>query len=185
MVRRRGSASSIASLSRTTATCTRRGANCCAASVERKKPATPTAVRWRWSTTTPSGACSSGGWRSSAPLPAAQGDFGSLGQHEYRVDRGRAVSLEVPGRRTGRVISFPVVIAGHEGERYLVAMLGEGANWVRNVRAAGGRAVLRHGRREAVRLDENEVGARAPILRRYLADAPVSDPGSLYCTGSR
>src|SRR6266487_1158538 len=42
-----------------------------------------------------------------------------------------------------------------------------------------------HGRREAVRLDEVEVGARAPILRRYLADAPVSDPGSLYCTGSR
>jgi hypothetical protein len=32
--------------------------------------------------------------------------------------------------------------------------------------------VLRHGRREAVRLDEVEPGARAPILRRYLALAP-------------
>ena len=31
----------------------------------RTRPATPTAARWRWSTTTPSGACSSGGWRSS------------------------------------------------------------------------------------------------------------------------
>jgi hypothetical protein len=41
------------------------------------------------------------------------------------------------GRRSGRVISFPVVIADYEGERYLVAMLGENANWVRNVRAAG------------------------------------------------
>ncbi len=84
-----------------------------------------------------------------------------------------------------RLISCPLVVADYQGERYLVAMLGQDANWVRNVRAAGGRAVLRHGRREAVRLDENEVGARAPILRRYLADAPVSDPGSLYCTGSR
>jgi hypothetical protein len=42
----------------------------------------------------------------------------------------------------------------------------------RNVRAAGGRAVLRHGRREAVRLEEVDPGARAPILRRYLALAP-------------
>jgi mono/diheme cytochrome c family protein len=54
----------------------------------------------------------------------------------------RLATLEVPGRRTGRVISFPVVIADHEGERYLVAMFGEGTNWVRNVRAAEGRAVV-------------------------------------------
>jgi hypothetical protein len=51
-------------------------------------------------------------------------------------------------------------------------MLGQNVNWVRNVRAAGGRAVLRHGGREAVRLDEVDPGARAPILRRYLALAP-------------
>jgi len=82
------------------------------------------------------------------------------------------VTLVVPGRRTGRRISFPLVVADYEGERYLVAMLGQNANWVRNVRAAGGRAVLRHGRRQAVRLDEVDPGARAPILRRYLAVAP-------------
>lgn len=84
----------------------------------------------------------------------------------------RLATLEVPGRRTGRVISFPVVIADLEGERYLVAMLGEHANWPRNVRAAGGRAVLRHGRREAVCLEEVDPAARPPILRRYLACAP-------------
>ncbi|MFD1051832.1 nitroreductase/quinone reductase family protein, partial [Kibdelosporangium lantanae] len=66
----------------------------------------------------------------------------------------RLLTLEVRGRSTGRVISFPVVVADYEGERYLVSMLGERANWVRNVRAAEGRAVLRHGRREAVRLAE-------------------------------
>jgi hypothetical protein len=83
----------------------------------------------------------------------------------------RLCTLEVPGRRTGRVISFPVVVADHEGERYLVAMLGEKANWPRNVRATGGRAVLRHGRREAIRLDEVDAADRPPILRRYLSVA--------------
>lgn len=51
----------------------------------------------------------------------------------------RLVMLEVTGRPTGRTISFPVVGAGYQGERYLVSMLGEDINWVRNVRAAGGR----------------------------------------------
>ena len=82
------------------------------------------------------------------------------------------VALEVPGRRTGRIISFPLVVANYDRQGYLVAMLGKDTNWVRNVRAADGRAVLRHGRREAVRLEEVDVSARAPILRRYLAIAP-------------
>lgn len=88
----------------------------------------------------------------------------------------RVVTLEVPGRRTGRVLSLPLVVADHEGQRYLVAMLGENANWVRNVRAAGGQAVLRHGRTEAVRLVEVDPGDRAPILRRYLDVAPGGRP---------
>ncbi|MFD9890928.1 nitroreductase family deazaflavin-dependent oxidoreductase [Amycolatopsis sp. NPDC059027] len=90
--------------------------------------------------------------------------------------RGRLVTLEVPGRRTSRVVAFPLVVADYEGERYLVAMLGERTNWVRNVRAADGRAVLRRGRREAVRLCEVDPGVRAPILRRYLAVAPGARP---------
>ena len=50
--------------STTTATCTPRAPSCCAGSVAPTRRATPTAARWRSSTTTPSGACSSGGWRS-------------------------------------------------------------------------------------------------------------------------
>lgn len=84
----------------------------------------------------------------------------------------RLSTLEVRGRRTGRVSSFPVVVADYEDERYLVAMLGDGVNWVANVRAAGGEAVLCHGRREAVHLEEVDAGARAPILQRYLQLAP-------------
>ena len=82
------------------------------------------------------------------------------------------VTLEVPGRCTGRTISLPLVVADYQGGRYLVSMLGRNANWVGNVHAADGRVVLRHGHREAVRLEEVEVDARAPILRRYLDCAP-------------
>ena len=84
----------------------------------------------------------------------------------------RAAALDVRGRKSGRVVSLPVVIAEVRGERYLVSMLGQDVNWVRNVRAAGGDAVLRHGRREAVRLVEVPADARPPILRRYLEAAP-------------
>ncbi len=84
----------------------------------------------------------------------------------------RLAALEVRGRVSGRTISFPVVIADCAGERYLVSMLGEKVNWVRNVRAAGGDAVLRHGRREEVRLIEVPDADRAPVLRRYLDVAP-------------
>jgi deazaflavin-dependent oxidoreductase (nitroreductase family) len=88
----------------------------------------------------------------------------------------RVAALEIRGRRTGRVISFPVVIAGYEGSRYLVSMLGEEVNWVRNLRAANGAAVLVHGRREQVRLEEVSADDRAPIIRRYLRVAPGARP---------
>jgi F420H(2)-dependent quinone reductase len=101
---------------------------------------------------------------------------GSAIAHSAGIWPSRLATLEVPGRRTGRTISFPVVIADHEGERYLVAMLGENTNWVRNVRAADGRVLLRHGRREAVRLEDVDPAARPPILRRYLACAPGARP---------
>ena len=88
------------------------------------------------------------------------------------IGPAQQVMLEVAGRRTGKTISFPVVVADYQGERYLVSMLGEGTNWVRNVRAANGRAVLRHGHREVIRLDEVDPGERAAIMRRYLECAP-------------
>ena len=35
----------------------------------------------------------------------------------------RAMTLEVPGRRTGRLVSFPVVVAEYQGGRYLGVMV--------------------------------------------------------------
>jgi deazaflavin-dependent oxidoreductase (nitroreductase family) len=116
-------------------------------------------------------------YRSGRPnLLARALNQGSAFAHSAGIWPSRLATLEVRGRRTGRLISFPVVIADHEGGRYLVAMLGEGTNWVRNVRAADGLVVLRHGRREAVRLEEVDPAARPPILRRYLDCAPGARP---------
>lgn len=79
-----------------------------------------------------------------------------------------ACVLDVRGRSSGRTVSVPLVIVRWRGDWYVASMLGDDSNWVRNVRAADGRAVLLHGRRRAVRLTEVEPRDRAPILRRYL-----------------
>jgi deazaflavin-dependent oxidoreductase (nitroreductase family) len=86
------------------------------------------------------------------------------------------VALEVTGRKSGRIASLPVVIAVVDGQRYLVSMLGDNVHWVHNVRAAGGRAVLRSGGREEIQLEEVPPDQRAPILRAYLQRAPGARP---------
>ena len=86
------------------------------------------------------------------------------------------VTLEVRGRTSGRSITFPVVVAVVDGERYLVSMLGDHAQWVQNVRAAAGRAVLRRGSREAIQLEEVPADQRAPILKAYLQRAEGARP---------
>src|SRR5271163_1260413 len=87
----------------------------------------------------------------------------------------QAATIEVRGRKTGRKISFPVVVVVYEADRYLVAMLGDKTNWVRNLRADN-HAVLLQGRRENVSLVEEFSGNRAAILRRYLELAPGARP---------
>jgi len=86
------------------------------------------------------------------------------------------VALEVVGRKTGRIISFPLVMVTVDGQRYLASMLGEHVQWVSNVRAADGKAVLFSGGREEVRLEEIPVDQRAPILKAYLQVAEGARP---------
>ncbi len=97
-------------------------------------------------------------------------------------------ALEVRGRTSGRSRSSPVVIATVEGNHYLVSMLGPGSDWVKNVEAAHGDAIIRQGRRRRVHLVAVPPERRAPILREYVriassgrrhfplsAGAPLSD----------
>ena len=81
------------------------------------------------------------------------------------------VTLEVPGRSSGVIRRTNLVLLDHDGQQYLVALAGE-SEWVRNVRAAGGRVVLgRRGRRRPATLVEVPVGDRAPIIRAYVLRA--------------
>lgn len=91
------------------------------------------------------------------------------------MDNG-LVALEIIGRKSGKVISFPLVMVRVDDQRYLASMLGQDAQWVRNVRAAGGKAILRSGGSEDVQLEEIPANKRAPLLKAYLHAAPGARP---------
>ena len=86
------------------------------------------------------------------------------------------VALETKGRRSGKALLVQLVVAHIGTERYLVSMLGDNADWVRNAHASTGAAVLRHGTTENVRLEDVPVSQRAPILKAYLQVAPGARP---------
>lgn len=86
------------------------------------------------------------------------------------------VTLEVIGRKSGRTVTLPVAVVVVDGQRYLASMLGENVNWVQNVRASGGKAVIRRRGRENVHLEEVPADQRAPILKAYLQIAPGARP---------
>ncbi|MGH9510366.1 MAG: nitroreductase/quinone reductase family protein [Terriglobales bacterium] len=78
------------------------------------------------------------------------------------------VVLETRGRRSGERRNTVLITGSQDGDRYLVSLTGDRADWVRNARAAGGAAVIRHGTRRRVDLQEVPVDSRAPILKAYL-----------------
>lgn len=76
--------------------------------------------------------------------------------------------LTVVGRTSGEPRSVPVNVLSHDGDRYLVAPRGN-TEWVRNLRAAQGRATIRSGRRtEEIRTTEVDDADKVPVLRSYL-----------------
>jgi deazaflavin-dependent oxidoreductase (nitroreductase family) len=89
---------------------------------------------------------------------------------------GTFAVLTVPGRRTGRPVHVPLVVFPYGGNRHLVASYGV-VNWVRNLRAADGRAELRRGRATekitAIELSAEQAG---PILRFSLQKGPPGIP---------
>jgi deazaflavin-dependent oxidoreductase (nitroreductase family) len=81
---------------------------------------------------------------------------------------GDTALLQVRGRRSGQTRSTAITWVEDAGQRYLVAPRGT-TEWVRNVRAAGGQATIRHRRKnQNVRLEEVPVEQRAPIIKAYL-----------------
>ncbi len=78
-----------------------------------------------------------------------------------------AVTLEVRGRRSGKRRRTPILRTPYQGEDYLVALAGE-SEWVRNVRAAEGHAVIRRRGDHRVRLVELPPEERPLVISEYL-----------------
>ena len=78
-----------------------------------------------------------------------------------------AVTLQVRGRTSGKARRVPILRTRHEGEDYLVALAGE-SQWVRNVRAAHGRAIIRRRGARSVHLQELAPAERPDIIAEYL-----------------
>lgn len=98
--------------------------------------------------------------------------------------------IEAPGRKSGVMRQVPVTWVEVEGQRYIVAMLGEESDWVHNARAVGGHVTLKRGRRRKALIEELSVEERPPILQAWYrrtgnstpshyihlpADAPLAD----------
>jgi deazaflavin-dependent oxidoreductase (nitroreductase family) len=86
---------------------------------------------------------------------------GVAGRHTYL--------LGVPGRRSGRTYSTPIILI-ENGQRWLVSPYGE-VSWVRNARAAGQVTLSRGRSREEVKISEVGPQESAPVLREYLRRA--------------
>lgn len=97
------------------------------------------------------------------------------------------ITLQVKNRSSGHLCSTILAAVDYEGGRYVVSMLGDNSEWVKNVRAAGGDAFIKRGRLNPVKLIELLPTDRAQVLkawsqiatsgRRHLPvthDAPVS-----------
>lgn len=97
------------------------------------------------------------------------------------------ITLPTKNRQSGRLQAHILAPVTYERQRYLVSMLGEGSNWVQNVRAMHGAAYIQRVVSRPVVLTEIPSSKRAPILkawcqvatsgRRHLPvprDAPVS-----------
>lgn len=99
--------------------------------------------------------------------------FGRLWSRAYAALVGLGVlppllaALHVKDRITGATGGVVLVAVEHEDHTYLVSMLGEETEWVKNVRAAGGKARLKRGNWRDVVLSEIRVQERAPILKAW------------------
>lgn len=101
---------------------------------------------------------------------------------------GIVAILEVEGSILHPKSTVPLVVTTVGEKQYLVSMLGPKSNWIENVEAANGYAILRQGRPRSVRLMAIVPNERAPILKEYVriatsgrkhfpvtADAPLSE----------
>jgi len=77
-------------------------------------------------------------------------------------------ALEVRDHVSGRIRADAVVVPTVAGRQYIVSMFGTISDWVQNVEAARGEAVIVHGGSLRVRLVLVPPEDRAPVLQEYV-----------------
>lgn len=90
--------------------------------------------------------------------------------------------LTVVGRRTGRMLTFPIAVNEIDGGRYIFQAFPKAA-WVANVRAADTVTLTRGRRSSTARLVELPVDERRPVLRSLVATSPASVGNRFVTTG--
>ncbi|WP_084531700.1 nitroreductase/quinone reductase family protein [Nocardia miyunensis] len=90
--------------------------------------------------------------------------------------------LTVTGRRSGRLLTFPIAVNELDGGRYIFQAFPKAA-WVANVRAAETVTLTRGRRSTTARLVELPVDQRGPVLRNLVAASPASVGSRFVTTG--
>ena len=89
----------------------------------------------------------------------------------------RTVTLEVRGRKTGKLIRVSLSRTDCSGHSYFVSLGGDSA-WVRNVRASHGQAFILSGGKTPVQLIETKLEERAPVLLAYVQERAFTHSGA-------
>jgi deazaflavin-dependent oxidoreductase (nitroreductase family) len=83
--------------------------------------------------------------------------------------------LNVRGRKSGRVYSTPVYLVEEKDKRWLVSPYGEVA-WVKNAKAVGEVTLTKNSISKRYAVVELKAKESAPILKKYLVLAPITQP---------
>ena len=89
----------------------------------------------------------------------------------------RTVTLEVRGRKTGRLIQVSLARTDCGDNQYFVSLAGE-VDWVKNVRASAGKAVMISRTRIPIQLEEIPLEERAPVLLAYVQKRAFTHSGA-------
>ena len=81
---------------------------------------------------------------------------------------GRVATLVVAGRRSGVPHKVPLVVLDYDGRKYLVSARGE-ADWVKNLRQAGGGELIQGRSSRTVSASEVPVERRVQVIAAYRA----------------
>ena len=105
-----------------------------------------------------------------------------VGLQRLGIAFGPMQLLTVKGRRTGRLLTFPIAVNKLRGGRYIFQAFPKAA-WVVNARAADTVTLTRGRRVSPARLTEVPVDERGPLLRELVAGSPSSVGKRFVTTG--